>query len=51
MYSLSVLKELKSYYGVHKGAWGNTPKTKTKLAVEEAQYILMRNLKKEVCHV
>lgn len=37
--------------GARKGIWGNAPKTEGELAVEEAQYILMRNLKKEFSYV
>ena len=32
--------------GAHQGHRGNVPKTPEQLAIEEAQYILMRNLKK-----
>jgi len=33
------------------GTWGSNPKTDAELAIEEAQYILMRNLKKEFSYV
>lgn len=32
--------------GARKGQWGNIPKMEKELAIEEAEYILMRNLKK-----
>lgn len=34
--------------GAHKGKWGNNPRGEGELAVEEAQYLLMRNLKQGV---
>lgn len=37
--------------GADKGKWGNVSKSEEALAIEESQYILMRNLKKEVVNV
>lgn len=34
--------------GAHKGRWGNSTRAEKQLALEEAQYLLMRNLKQGV---
>mgnify|MGYP001571827042 CR=1 FL=1 len=48
---LALQFQANKHNGAHKKAWGNTAKTEGELATEEAQYILMCNLKKEFSYV
>ena len=47
---LAIQFQANKHWGARKGCHRNPPKTEERLAIEEAQYILMRNLKKEFSH-